>query len=95
MVRGSSVAQAFRELTGEPLVERAFVPGRDIVGKCGPRPARREQGVGHAIGIGARRQPGRDLVGQPTQVLDQDDAQRDRDRPQLADRQRLNPLIGR
>jgi hypothetical protein len=68
MVRGSSPRRRLASLAGEPFVERALVPGRDIVGERCLRAARREQGVGHAIGIGARHKPGRDLVGKPTQV---------------------------
>ncbi len=37
---------------------------------------------------------GRDLIREPAQIFDQHDAQRDRDGPQLADRQRLDALIG-
>ena len=35
-----------------------------------------------------------DLFRQPSEVLDEEDAQADRDRPQLSDRQRLDLLIG-
>ncbi len=35
-----------------------------------------------------------DLLGQPSQVLDEQDSQADGDRPELAERQRLDPLVG-
>ncbi len=35
-----------------------------------------------------------DPLGEPPEVLDQEDAQRDGDRPQLADRERLHALVG-
>ena len=53
-----------------------------------------EQALGQRVGVRARGACRRDLVGETPQVFDQHDAQRDRDRPQLADGQRLNALIG-
>ena len=50
------------------------------------RPARRPPG--------ARRGCSTMRCGRAPQILDQHDAQRDRDRPQLADRQRLHALVG-
>ncbi len=54
----------------------------------------REEPVGERIGISAGTASGRDLVRQPAKILDENDAQRDRYGPQLADRQRLDALIG-
>ena len=52
-----------------------------------------EQAIGQGVCLVASNPIAGDLLGRPSQVFDQDDAERDRDRPQLADGQRLNALI--
>ena len=56
--------------------------------------ARAEQRVGDRVRLVPRDAPRGDALGQAPEILDEDDSQRDRQRPQLADRQRLDPLIG-
>ena len=91
MVRGSwprrRLASCAATRSGNGPLSRSgtLLPGR---GRC-------EHRVGDRVGLGACTPPGGDLVGQPPQVLDQDDAQRDGDRPELADRERLHLRVGR
>ena len=56
--------------------------------------AETEQAVGQLVGGLAIRPAAHDPFGEPAQVLDVQDAQADGDRPQLADRQRLDLLVG-
>ena len=53
-----------------------------------------QQAVGQGIGLPARDPAADDQLGSPPQVLDEHDPQRDRDGPELADRERLHALIG-
>lgn len=88
------VAQALGELGGEHLGQP---PGRacgDIRHQRRAGAAGREQPIGQPIGVGAGHATVVDLLGETAQVLDQDDTQCDRHRPQLADGQRLNALVG-
>ena len=55
--------------------------------------AQSEQGVGQFIGELALRPAAHDPLGEAAEVLDEQDAQADRNRPQLPDRQRLDLLI--
>jgi hypothetical protein len=57
--------------------------------------AQAEETIGQLIGLLARRPAVDDLLGQPSQVLDQEDPEADGDGPQLPDGQRLDPLVGR
>ena len=57
-------------------------------------PADSEQPIGEGVGFLTRRPAPDDSLGDASHVLDQHDAQRDRDRPQLADRERLHALVG-
>src|SRR6266536_240633 len=54
-----------------------------------------EQRVGEGVCVLARKPPSDDSLCQPAQVLDQDEPQRDGDRPELAHRQRLRSLVCR
>ena len=56
--------------------------------------AEAEQAVGELVGHLARRAAAHDLLGEAAKVLDEQDAKADRDRPELADRQRLDLLVG-
>ncbi len=88
-----SVAQAAQQRHGEGDVERAVLVAPQ--GRLGLRlAAAGEQPVGQGFGLLARRAPPHQPLGQAAQVLDQDHAQRDRHRPELADGQRLHPLVG-
>ncbi|MNO61713.1 hypothetical protein D3C76_523680 [compost metagenome] len=88
------VAQALGELGGEEFRQRLARSRGDIGIQRHTRAAGGEQAVGECIGIGAGLPRAVDLLGQPAQVLDEDDAQGDRDSPQLADGQGLHTLIG-
>ncbi len=59
------------------------------VGLCGI-----EQTIGESVCGLARLAVAQNRFRQTAQILHQDDSQGDRNRPQLADRQRLHPLIG-
>ena len=56
--------------------------------------AEAQQAVRQAIGHVAGDATPDDPLGRAPEVLDEDDPQADRDRPQLADRQGLDPLVG-
>jgi hypothetical protein len=53
-----------------------------------------EESIRRAVGGLPSRTTGRDPFGRAPKVLDEEDPQRDRDRPELADRQRLDALVG-
>ena len=61
--------------------------------RCGRGRAPAAGWPAHAASVRARAAGG-DLVGEAAQVLDQHDAQGDRDGPQLADGERLHALVG-
>ncbi len=56
--------------------------------------AESEEFVGERVGFLTRGTPAHDRVGEAAEVLHENDAQRDRQRPQLTDRERLHFLIG-
>ncbi|MDT4818208.1 hypothetical protein FQZ97_512990 [compost metagenome] len=88
------VAQAPGKLRGKHLGQwRAGAHG-DIGLECCAGTSCGQQSSGQRIGIGAGNPPGGDLPGEPAQVLDQDNAQRNRHCPQFTDRQRLDALVG-
>ena len=95
-VLGIVAAQAVRELHREGI-RHPRLPGR-VVRQIQGQPCRVAAGVPHPVGEIVGRLPRRRVVhhqfGDAPQVLDQDDAQDDRPRPKLADRQRLHRLIG-
>ena len=53
-----------------------------------------EQPVGQRVRLLARGAAGNDAPGGASKILHEHDPQRDRDRPQFPDRQRLNALVG-
>ena len=57
-------------------------------------PVHSQQAVGNRVGFLARGAAGDDALRDAAQVFDENDAQRDRDRPELADGQRRDTLIG-
>ena len=69
--------------------------GSTVASGCGFASAGAEQPVRDVVSLLPDGSPARDQLGCAPQVLDQHDPQRDGDRPQLADRQRLHALIGR
>src|SRR5216684_3009806 len=56
--------------------------------------ARTEQAIGKTIGLLARLAAVNDQFGEPPEVFDQHDPQRDRNCPEFADRQWLYILVG-
>ena len=92
-----------RVLVAQPLEEldRAAVGSaaresrrRDAAAASGLVRAEAEQAVGELVRRLARRPAAHDLLREAAEVLDEEDPQADRDRPQLADRQRLDLLVG-
>ena len=86
------VAQSFGQLGSQHLGHRDI--GRRIGLGQRTRRVRAQYGIRHDISLGAFKPPKGHLIDQTAQVLDQNDAQRDRHRPQLANSQRLHGLIG-
>ena len=62
--------------------------------RLGGASAGAQQAVGEGVRLLPRGAAVHDPLGQASEVLDQHDPQRDRDRPEFADRQRLDLLIG-
>ena len=60
----------------------------------GARDPGAQQPIGELIRLLSRGVAVDDPAGQPSKILDQHDPQRDRDRPKLSDRERLDILIG-
>ena len=89
------LAQALDELHGEGRGQPLLLDARQRRGCVRRRPSTEaEQPVGEHVGLLARRPVPHDPLREPPEVLDQEDAQRDGDRPQLPDRERLHALIG-
>ena len=94
--RAVLLAQPLDELHREGGRQRRPLEAREAPGgrRHGPVVADAEQLVGQGVGFLAHRAPAHDALRQAPKVLHQHDAQRDGDRPQLADRQRLDALVG-
>ncbi len=88
------VAQALDELSGETLGQPFRGDRREIGDGLAGRLSRFQDAVGDGVRIATLAAPDGDLVGQPPEVLDQHDAQGDGKRPEFADLQRLDPLVG-
>ena len=89
------LAQALDELDGEGLRERRALQHREDRAPLGLGDAgRAEQSVGDPVRSVPRGPPRRDPLREPPEILDEDQSQRDRQRPELADRERLDPLVG-
>ncbi len=92
--RGILLAQSLDELDRERAGEGRGLEHLDHLGRRGfGIVSGAEQEVGDAVRLVARLAPGGDALGEPAEILDEDDPQRDRQRPELADRQRLDPLV--
>ena len=82
------------ELGCEEFRHWAGQAGRDVCFECGARITWRQKPLGQGVSIGARSLPDNNPVGKPAHILNKDNPQGDGDRPKLANRQRLNALIG-
>jgi hypothetical protein len=87
------VAQTLDELRHEGGRQRRLALGTQLLHRRRIA-ARREQAVGDRVRRAPRGTARHDGLGGAAQILDQDDAQRDRHRPELADLERLHRLIG-
>ncbi len=88
------VAQPPRERGAEDVDERSGGGVPRGVERRALVEAGREGTVGERVGLRGGAARAVELVGDASQILDEDDAQRDRDGPQLADRQQLDGLVG-
>jgi hypothetical protein len=90
------VAQPLHELNGEGSVQGRcrFALAKHRGERLGGAPVHPQEPVGQGVGFRARGPAHPDAHRRAPQVLDEGHAQRDRDCPQLADRQRLNALVG-
>jgi hypothetical protein len=89
------VPQPLDKLDREGLRQRRlFVAPQNDPGRFGHVPVHAQQAVGLGIRFLAGSPAADDAIGRAPQVFDQHDAQRDGNRPQLADAERLNALIG-
>ena len=89
------IAQALDELDGERGHERALAeplqPDRRRINRVA---ADAEHVVREGVGLLARGAPPHDRLRHAAEILDEHDPDRDRDRPELADRERLDTLVG-
>ncbi len=89
------VPQPLHELNGEgPRQGRLLVMLKDRAHRLARVPVHAQQPVGQVIRFLARGAARHDAPGAASKILHEHDPQRDRDRPQLPDRQRLNALVG-
>ena len=89
------VAQAMHQAHRERIDQRRALKIREHARhRLARRLAAAEQAIRQPVRLLARGAVAHDQVGQPPQVFDQHNAQRDGKRPQLADGQRLHLLIG-
>ena len=92
---GILIAQAVHELDGECFGQsRAFTLGEHDRRRFGRVSARAQQPVGESVRLLPRGAAVHDQFGEPSQVFDQHDPERDGDRPEFADGQRLHLLVG-
>ena len=94
VVRGSWSLSRLASCAAKSSDKRTLLARGDVGFERGMGVAGDEQPVGQRLGVGTRPPAVRDLVGQAAQVLDEDNAQRDRHRPQFTDRERLHALVG-
>ena len=89
------IAQALEELDAAGRRERRTRRAGAAMPRRRPGcPCRGRADVGELVGHLPRRPAAHDLLGEAAEVLDEEDAEADRDRPELADRQRLDLLVG-
>ncbi len=86
--------QTLQQLDRERGSQRSFQAPQHGVGRLGVAAADTEQPVGQRVGLVPGCLGIDDVVRQTPQILHQHDPQRDRDRPEFADRQRLHALVG-
>ena len=92
---GVLVAQPVHELDGECVRQRRAMPIREHHRhRFGGAAARAQQAVGESVRLLPRGAAVHDLLGEAPEIFDQHDPERDRDRPEFADRQRLHLLVG-
>jgi hypothetical protein len=92
---GILLAQPLGELDGKGRWQGLLLQARQHRARVRRRPLPEpEQGVRQEVRFLARGSPFHDELRDATEVLDQQDAQRDRDGPQLADHERLHALVG-
>ena len=91
VVCGILVAQPLHELDREGGGQGRGLEALEGEGSTGPA-AQAEEVVRERVGGLAGRASGHDALGEPPEVLHEHDAEGDRDRPELADGQRLHPL---
>jgi hypothetical protein len=92
---GILLAQPLGELDGKGRGQGLLLQARQHRTRVRRRPLpEAEQRVRQEVRFLARRSPLHDELRDATEVLDQQDAQRDRDGPQFADHERLHMLVG-
>ncbi|WP_258401279.1 hypothetical protein [Burkholderia multivorans] len=90
------IVQPLNQLHRERIVQYGLLVIGDERLRRDPRlAALAEQAIRERVGVESRAPVVDDLIREPSQVLDQHDPQRDRHRPQFADRQRFHGLIGK
>ena len=93
--RGILVAQSVQQLDGQRARQRHVVPRLQYFQqRFGCKSMDAEQSISQLIRALALRTVVNDPLRRASQVLHQHDPQRDGDGPQLADRERLHPLVG-
>ena len=93
--RGILIAQPLDELHRERRHQPSVLErGEGRRHRLHGRALQSKEIVGERVGRLACRSPADDGLGQASQILDEQDPQGDRDRPQLSDRQRLHALVG-
>ena len=83
-----------RQLHDEGAQIRPRIVREDLSDRLGRLRAQSQNPVGELVGLAPHLMAAYDAAGGAAKILDEDDAQRDRHRPQFADRQRLHRLIG-
>ncbi len=92
---GILIAQPLDELDGEGGHERGIaVPLQSDRGRIHRTAVEPEHVVREGVGLLARGAPPHDRLRHAAEILDEHDPDRDRHRPQLADRERLDTLVG-
>ena len=92
---GILIAQPMHKLDGKCFGQgRAFTLGEHDRRRFGGMPARTQQAIGETVRLLPRGAAVHDQFGEAPEVFDQHDPERDGDRPEFADRQRLHLLVG-
>ena len=92
---GILIAQALNQLDREgPRQRRLFEAFKGRFGGLCFAAANSQQPVGQNVGLLSRRSAAHDALGGAPQIFHQNDSERNRNRPELTDRQRLHTLVG-